>query len=174
MTVIGRQFLWPDAAGTPTDPDVAFATVGPGPTFEVHREREMLLILSCTGGAPRAMGLLIEVTQNGGTTWYPWAIRTMQSSAAATSVLGTRVTFPTDCEFRVSARRWGGTANSLLTVAAIAREDLPDLRYFGQPIDLGGQVEDGIECWGEDHDNHSFPDARRMFREARGQSSFAR
>lgn len=23
---------------------------------------------------------------------------------------------------------------------------------------------DGIECWGEDHDNHSFPDARALFR----------
>ena len=29
---------------------------------------------------------------------------------------------------------------------------------------------DGITTWGEDHDNHSFPDARRLFREARGQS----
>lgn len=28
----------------------------------------------------------------------------------------------------------------------------------------------GITTWGEDHDNHSFPDARRLFREARGQS----
>jgi len=27
---------------------------------------------------------------------------------------------------------------------------------------------DGIECWGEDHDNHSFPDARALFRAARG------
>ena len=29
---------------------------------------------------------------------------------------------------------------------------------------------DGVTAWGEDHDNHSFPDARRLFREARGQS----
>ena len=28
---------------------------------------------------------------------------------------------------------------------------------------------DGVTAWGEDHDNHSFPDARRLFREARGQ-----
>jgi hypothetical protein len=28
----------------------------------------------------------------------------------------------------------------------------------------------GITTWGEDHDNHSFPDARRLFREARGHS----
>ncbi len=29
---------------------------------------------------------------------------------------------------------------------------------------------DGTTAWGEDHDNHSFPDARRLFRAARGQS----
>ena len=29
---------------------------------------------------------------------------------------------------------------------------------------------DGVTAWGEDHDNHSMPDARRLFREARGQS----
>ncbi len=29
---------------------------------------------------------------------------------------------------------------------------------------------DGVTAWGEDHDNHSFPDARRLFRQARGQS----
>lgn len=29
---------------------------------------------------------------------------------------------------------------------------------------------DGVTAWGEDHDNHSFPAARRLFREARGQS----
>lgn len=29
---------------------------------------------------------------------------------------------------------------------------------------------DGVTGWGEDHDNHSMPDARRLFREARGQS----
>ena len=29
---------------------------------------------------------------------------------------------------------------------------------------------DEITAWGEDHDNHSFPDARRLFRAARGQS----
>lgn len=31
---------------------------------------------------------------------------------------------------------------------------------------------DGITAWGEDHDNHSFPDARRLLREARGQRTW--
>ena len=49
-------------------------------------------------------------------------------------------------------------------------------RFPDQPEPVHGQLphrvdaSTGVTAWGEDHDNHSFPDARRLLREARGQS----
>jgi hypothetical protein len=149
MTTLGREFIWPDVAGTPTDPDTAYATVGPGPVYEIGAEAELLVELRCTVGVPRAWGIYAEVSMDRGTTWYPWAEKVVQCSASAAAVDGARIVYPVGVQARFSVRRWGGNANTRLAVFATTRISMPSPYLNGQPLELVSHQEAGVECWGD-------------------------
>jgi hypothetical protein len=146
---IGKVFVWPDLVGTPTDPDTAFATVGPGPVVEIGDESELTLELRCTAGVPRAWDVLVEVSFDAQTSWLPWYLSSVQCSTGATDTGGCRLELPRNCEARVSVRRWGGTANSRLAVYAVARKNMPEPHCYGQPLNLVNHQFAGIECWSD-------------------------
>lgn len=149
MTTIARQFAWPDAAGTPTDPGATFAAVGAGPVYEVGEERDVLLVCAVTGADCRAIQIQVEagITTAGVAAWYPYCVRTILGTVIGSHA--TVVKLPAGARVRVSARRFGGTANTRLTIRAQARVDVGEPNYNGQPLELARHQSVGIECWGD-------------------------
>jgi hypothetical protein len=159
MAILARQFVWPDAAGTPTDPGTTFAAVGPGVVYEIGQETDLALILSVSGGNMRAVQVLVEIgiTAAGVETFYEFARRTIPGAPIGTYL--TRVKVPTGGRIRVSARRFGGSVNSLLTIAAQTRYDLGLPNFDGQPLELAAEQVAGIECWSDGAGAHEHPAA---------------
>jgi hypothetical protein len=159
VTQIGRQFVWPNAAGTPTDPGVGFAVVGAGPVYDIELENELVLYISCTGGAPIAVGVMAEVLLDG-VNWSPWCVEIAHSSGiAATDALGMEMHLPQRCQVRFSVMRYGGTANSLVTVRAWGRQCLSSPSYLDGPLSLANHLDTGIICWGNGTGGHDHPAA---------------
>lgn len=144
----GRGYVWPDTVGTPTDPDTAFATVGPGIDIEVGLENELVLELICTAGVPRAWEAYVEVDLGAGGAWMPWSQQATQCSAGATDIAGIPVIVPQNCTARISFRRWGGNVNTALAVFAVARLSMPEPSFHEQPLQLVNSQQDGVECFG--------------------------
>ena len=158
MVALGLQSIWPDEAGTATDPDTTFATVGNGPVYDVGTERELVLDATVTGSFVRAIEIMVEIQLNSG-SWYPWVIKAAQGTNVATDHIGFKTTLPNNTRFRVSARRFGGNANTRLVIDGWLREAMGELSYYGQPVELVNHQLVGIECWGSGAGAHDHPAA---------------
>ena len=140
-----RGPTWPNIAGTPTDPTVAY--VASARTIDIREESEITLQVVVAGGAAIAVQLLLEVSLDNETTWRPLHRITIPGAAIGTH--DALVRLPQYCQCRMSARRWGGTANTLIFVTGTARLPASDLYLDGQPLELAGHQAAGIDCWSD-------------------------
>ena len=131
MAKIGRGYIWPDVAGTPTDPSAAFVV---GPVFEIGIETDLVCEVAVATLAATAVEFLLEVSFDGQTTWREHEIRSIPGASIATHRIVLHA--PEHCAARLSARRIGGGANTDLTVHALARGAAGQPGRDGQPIEL--------------------------------------
>jgi len=149
----GRGAIWPDRpvltpnVPTPTDPTTAY--VLSSAVIDIGAENELVLVLTCSVGVPRAFDVMSEVSFDNETSWLPWTISSVQCSTAASDVGGALILLPRFCKARFSARRWGGGANTRLAITAHARAEMPEPSLHGQPLSLSNHQTDGIECWSD-------------------------
>lgn len=131
MAKIGRGYIWPDVAGTPSDPTASFVV---GPAFEVGIETDLVCEVAVATLAATAIEFLLEVSFDGETTWREHEIRAIPGASIATHRIVLHA--PEHCAARLSARRIGGGANTDLTVHALARGAAGQPGRDGQPIEL--------------------------------------
>ena len=144
MATFGRGPIWPDVAGTATQPTEAH--VLSSRVLEIREEGELACRAVVTGVACRAIQLDVQVATDGAT--YGTVLRkTILGAAVGTHQATLRL--PTPCLARVSARGWGIDADTRLVIHADARTYLGEQDLSGQPLDLAGHQAAGIECWGD-------------------------
>jgi hypothetical protein len=91
--------------------------------------------------------------------WSPCAVKTIPCSAGATAVVGSRISLPERCQYRVSVRRVGGTANTLVAIRSWQRQIMPQFQRNNDPVELLYHQQNGIECWGTGGGAHAHPAA---------------
>jgi hypothetical protein len=108
---------------------------------------ELLCRAAVTGEGCTAIELLIEIATDPGETW-----RIVERHTIPGACIGDHqasISISHDCLCRISARRLGGSANTLLVVHAEARSWLGKLTSDGQPLELAGHQEAGVICWSD-------------------------
>ena len=141
----GQGPIWPDAAGTPTDPSVAY--ILSTRELEVVGSTELLCRGAVTGEGCTAIELLVEVATDPGETWRVVERRTIPGACIGNHQVS--ISLPYTCLCRLSARRLGGSVSTLLVVHAEARPWLGELTSDGQPLELAEHQEAGVVCWSD-------------------------
>lgn len=145
MSAFGRGPVWPDLAGTPTDPTAAF--VSSSRVLELHEiEGDLACRVVISGVACRAIQLIAEVSTDG-LVWREVDRKTTLGTTIGTHQASLHLTTP--CLARIKARRYGGSANTLLAVHADARRELGERLIDDQPLELAGHQPAGIICWSD-------------------------
>lgn len=139
--------VWPDLAGTATDPTVAYTdssrVLVPGTEGEVH------CLCTLTGTQPRALQLRAAVSYWGQVNYIPVEQRTILCDGTTAAYYTTLRGLPHDCEAIISARRWGGDATTRLVVRGYARSSVGVHSFDGQPEELALHQALGVEAWSD-------------------------
>jgi len=139
MAVITNDYVWPDSAGTATDPTTSYVAATTLPTLAPGGE--VLLKVVVAGTDCLGIDLKAEISFDG-ETYEEWAVRTIPGASIGTHYA--RMSLPAKGVLRLSARRWGGTG-ATLQVFAYVRAAFGSMGRNGQPVELRTAFQSGIE-----------------------------